>query len=342
VRAKYFSLEGLRGVLALLVCCGHLGLTTLTQRFGFAVRFGLAVDVFFALSGFVLCHTSYFGRRTWREFAVGRIARLYPLHALTAIAVLAMAPARGVGVTTFEVAQQLTLTHNVGLPPNRFALNFPAWSISVEFWIALLFFALMSSRRWRWPWLLLIAVSLPIAFPDLTQGEAQNVLGVANLGLLRGIAAFSVGALAYLAYEHYGHRLSLPTAVPYALLAALVGLLTLPSWSVPATLAFYGLMFTLLVTLAANDGATILHSRALVWLGTVSYSVYMLHMPIYFALQLAVGDSVLRGAGKPFVIANVLAAAYLSHRWVEVPCQRVIREALVGRGTRVAAATGSG
>src|SRR5438067_1835104 len=239
VRTRFLSLEGLRGVMALLVCCGHLGLTSATQPFGFRVRFGLAVGVFFALSGFVLCHSSYFRRRNWSEFAIGRFARLYPLHILTAVAVLAMGTARGVRVTAVEIAEQFTLTHNVGLPPNRLALNFPAWSISVEFWIALLFFGVMISRRRRWPWLLLTAVSLPIAFSDITRGEAQNVFLFANLGILRAIAAFSVGALSYLVHERYGHRLSLPSVVPYTLLTALAMLMTLPSWPVSAMLAFY-------------------------------------------------------------------------------------------------------
>jgi len=331
-RGKFRSLEGLRGVLALLVCCGHLGLVTVAQRAGLVVRFGLAVDVFFALSGFVLCHSSYFGRRTVGEFTVARLARLYPLHCLTAAAVLAMGPARGIHATPAEVLQHLTLTHNVGLPPNHLSLDMPAWSISVEFWIGLLFCALMTSRARRWPWLLLTAIALPIAVSELTRSDAQNVLRVVNIGLLRAVAAFSVGILAYLASERCADRVSIPRAVPYALGAALAVMLTLPWWSAAATLMFYAIVFLLLVALtSSNDDATILCARPFVWLGTVSYSVYLLHMPIYYALELAVGERLLARGGKFVVVAIVLAASAQSHRWIEVPFQRAIRERFARR-----------
>ena len=110
-------------------CAADLGLVTVAQSVGIVVRFGLAVDVFFALSGFVPCHSIYFGRRTMREFTVARFARLYPLHFFAAAAVLAMGPLRGVAVTPADVPQQFTLTHDVGLPPNHLSLSGSAWSI---------------------------------------------------------------------------------------------------------------------------------------------------------------------------------------------------------------------
>jgi peptidoglycan/LPS O-acetylase OafA/YrhL len=90
-------------------------------------------------------------------------------------------------------------------------------------------------------------------------------------------------------------------------------------------------VFLLLVALTSDDDATILRAQPFVSLGTVSYSVYLLHMPVYYALELAVGERLLARAGKFVVVAIVLAAAYQSHRWIEIPFQRAIRESCARR-----------
>jgi peptidoglycan/LPS O-acetylase OafA/YrhL len=65
MKEKITSIEGLRGVLALLVCLGHLGLNTVAGLFGITIRTGFAVDIFFVLSGFVLARSYYFGKRSF-------------------------------------------------------------------------------------------------------------------------------------------------------------------------------------------------------------------------------------------------------------------------------------
>ena len=130
VRGKFTGFEGLRGILALTVCVGHIGLNTVFARIGATVHFGFAVDVFFALSGFVLSYTdAYFGRKSWPEFLRGRVARLYPLHALTALFVLATQVASGQLIPgAAALLEQATLTHSLGLSPRVHSLNAPSWS----------------------------------------------------------------------------------------------------------------------------------------------------------------------------------------------------------------------
>jgi len=89
-------LDGLRGLAALAVMLFHfnyffLPQARLTAIVPFVSRAYLAVDLFFLLSGFVMAHV--YGSllaSNWRvhavQFARARFARLYPLFAVTTLA----------------------------------------------------------------------------------------------------------------------------------------------------------------------------------------------------------------------------------------------------------------
>jgi peptidoglycan/LPS O-acetylase OafA/YrhL len=325
---KFLSLEGLRGVLALLVCIGHLGLNTVTNKIGVTVRFGLSVDVFFALSGFVLCYSNYFGRRSFHRFVVGRFARLYPIHALTLVAMTLIYLALERQVDAWQFVQQVFLVHNIGLWPNRLPPNFPNWSISVEFWISILFFIALQTRRFRLPILLLVAMIPAALMTKFIDGDAQNAFSIVNLGLLRGIIGFSVGSAAFLVFERIGDKIILPSFAVYVLLVMLGAFFLLEDWTRTTVILFYAVLLVCLTSLAANDHATILSSRPFVMLGAISYSIYLLHIPIYSALSLAIGDGLSRGSTKFFLLLVVLTVSYLSYRWIERPSQRIILKTL--------------
>ena len=79
---RFGALDGLRGVAAVIVVLHHLG----NERLGpFNPTFGyIAVDLFFALSGFVIALNydhRFAGGMTVKEFMLKRVLRLYPLYA---------------------------------------------------------------------------------------------------------------------------------------------------------------------------------------------------------------------------------------------------------------------
>ena len=128
---RYASLDGLRGIMAILVMMGHLGMNTPLKQLGINVQFQLAVDFFFVLSGFVLSATSYFGRKYFFEFLVGRIFRLWPLHLLTTCAALL-----AIRSPCENMLANIFFLQGIGIK-GFFSINFPAWSVSVEFWISI-------------------------------------------------------------------------------------------------------------------------------------------------------------------------------------------------------------
>ena len=81
--AKFLGLDGMRGVAALFVVLLHS-----TPYWGFAPlqRSYLAVDLFFALSGFVIAHAyerrfENLSMNAW-SFTVTRVIRLYPMYVI--------------------------------------------------------------------------------------------------------------------------------------------------------------------------------------------------------------------------------------------------------------------
>lgn len=118
------------------------------------------VDFFFVLSGFVLAHAFFEPlalRREGGAFVIRRIGRLYPLHVFVLLlffivelgkyaaslkgATMAAAPFAGdtslpTLLSNLALAQALDLHDGV-------SWNFPAWSISVEFYVNLLFAAVL-------------------------------------------------------------------------------------------------------------------------------------------------------------------------------------------------------
>lgn len=77
------SLDGLRGIAALLVVQAHIGLVFPYTALHFITMGSEAVGLFFALSGFLMAHL-YGSRPVTREavldFLVSRFARIYPVY----------------------------------------------------------------------------------------------------------------------------------------------------------------------------------------------------------------------------------------------------------------------
>ncbi|NJP95497.1 acyltransferase [Nonomuraea sp. FMUSA5-5] len=134
---------------------------------------------------------------------------------------------------------------------------------------------------------------------------------------------------------------------PVGVVAVLVG--STPMWALNAgwwwvrpdrwglTIVLAGLTFA--VAMAARGRRV---PAALTWLGTVSYSLYLVHLPILLVIMELVGEMrwsplpAQLGVGAAF-LAVLLPACWLSHRLVEQPLQRLGRR-LTARRPVVAAA----
>jgi peptidoglycan/LPS O-acetylase OafA/YrhL len=296
---RFLALDGLRGVLAVLIALMHLGV--LGHFYGFAPLRGasLAVDVFFLLSGFVITH-SYLGRlHTFADaarFTLRRIGRLWPLHMVMFLLVagnelikLAIVLSTGFQPAVMPFAPEsaypllgipanILMVHGMGTLP-WYSFNGPSWSISTEFFTYLVFAAcFLLCRRWY-----VAAASGLVVAAALLLLHFNGSLGAGyDYGVFRCLLGFFLGSLTYLAFRHAPNlRLSpqktLATGAEAACLLLFLALTSLNGspWSLAAP-------FALTVTLwvfAQQRGALskLLLSRPLQKLGLWSYGIYMVH-----------------------------------------------------------------
>lgn len=343
-------LDGLRGLLASYVMLSHTaplahvpaGWAWLPALF---VHGGAAVDAFFILSGLVILRSLEAFRHAARPFLIARAARIYPVF----LPVFALAcasrlinpdfiampwlapdaparlmveggwPAQPVG----HVLAHLSMSH--GLFPDAIAPHLwvsllgVAWSLSTEwqFYVLALLLAARAGSATRLAWWLLALAGLALAWAAwgpagwgfsraFLPNKAQYfALGVASAALLaRGRAGLGGYGLVLAATL----LVSVAQGGPGKLAAPLV-------WS---------------LCLAAQIGwvpllGAVLRARPLLWLGAISYPLYLAHEPLQ-RLILAACAALAGGDGTrfnmlwlPLGLLIPLLGAWALHHWVEQP-----------------------
>lgn len=319
------------------------------------------VDLFFILSGFVLTWT-YLDRigRTWSmratlRFLWLRLARVWPIYLVTLhLAALWIIFTLNVGHVPSENVDTLTATSYirqlflVQLWYQPFfdgtSWNGPAWSISAE-WLAYLLFAgialvvfrMARATRARGLLLLAFAASLPPVMLLLASGEFYTPWS----WLPRIVMQFTAGALACAAVRKLRPTDRTRQAAGFAsivLIAVIVGALYYFSAHPVATVRDAGglidvLFLPLVVALSIGAGSLprLLSTRVLVYLGQISFALYMVHELIHTAWTWAAKQfeiTLTGGAGK-FIVVGLIAAAIafssLMYHLVEEPARRWMR-----------------
>ena len=275
----------------------HLGVG-LREASGVVEKGYLGVDLFFILSGFILSHVYLRqveeGGFNYRGFLWNRLARVYPVHLATlgAVVVIWLAALKlGVAFapTIFNlsaVPANLLLIHAWGVQPTV-SWNFPSWSISAE-WFAYLSFPLAAGAAVRlgrigrvgalagvfalYGVMFAFAASKGIPFNDMT----------AQIGALRIVPAFLYGAVLYVIGREV--RLS-ERAAWIGLVASLAWVGVSTSMRLPDAAtwpALGGVVFCLAETSKSRNVGG-LAGPAFVYLGEISYGMYMIHMPVDLA-----------------------------------------------------------
>jgi peptidoglycan/LPS O-acetylase OafA/YrhL len=346
--SRIASLDGLRGIAAVGVMLFHfnyffLPQAALTSMLPFMRpildRAYLGVDLFFLMSGFVMAHVygqklSSNWRGHWRDFAIMRFARIYPLFALTTLVMfvthaLAHIPLLWISFSSRSLAlQPLLLQAWRGL-----SWNYSSWSISTEA-AAYAFFVLSAATlvTGKYP-RSIAAICLAILLTLCVKHGGRLHLFTGVPALLRTIAEFSLGALLYRA--HLAAKAS-SRIWPAPVAAVCVVLAALTRWDV-ATVG----VFACLVYYAVNTTtlfARLLSSGPAIALGAWSYSIFLWHAPAHYAVMAmfsAYGhptETLDVTSARLLMLATMLAVICLSaltFNCFEVPARRLIRRALL-------------
>ena len=302
----------------------------------------LGVELFFILSGFILCHVYLSsvdeGRFRYGDFLWNRLARVYPLHLVTLIGMglmagLALLAGLNIDRNILSLAAlpaNLTLTHAWGLAPVA-GWNHPSWSISAEWFAYLTFpaFAFAAVKLRTRPLvavaaaLTLIAVLYP-AFEALS-GSPLTRATIA-WGALRIVPCFAYGCAIYLLWRSgaaFGRKIAGFGALFFGILVLAAAQFGAPDGLIVAL--FGGLIFSL--AQMAKGGSSFGSQPFFVYLGEISYSTYMICIPwqIFF-VNLVVKLLHLNAKQLPWplwivFLLSVVPLSALSHHLVERPAR---------------------
>ncbi|WP_421844828.1 acyltransferase family protein [Mycobacterium sp.] len=354
------SLTGIRAVAAILVVATHAAYTTGKYTHGYwglvSARLEIGVPIFFVLSGFLLFRpwvrwaVAGGPPPSLSRYARHRVRRIMPAYVITVLIAYVLYHFRAAGPNPGHswvgLVRNLTLTqiYTDGYLGSYLHQGLTQmWSLAVEasFYVSLpalsyVLLVLLCRRRWQ-PKLILGALAgmtvitpawfvLVHAVDSIPDGARLWLpaylswfIGGMMLTVLQAVGArcyaFAALTLALVSYFIVATPIAgAPTTSPAAVVEALV------------KSSFYAVIATLAVApLALGDQgwyAQLLATRPMVWLGEISYEIFLIHLvTMEFAMVYVVRDHVYTGSmAKLFVSTMVITIplAWLLHRFTRV------------------------
>ena len=287
---RFLVLDSLRGICAVMVVLFHLKATGAITELALVRNSWLFVDFFFVLSGFVIA-TGYQERLAQgfplRRFMFLRLARVYPLHLFVLLLFLAfetmklfhafpgisLRPAFDSPRSIPEFWENLFLVQIFGLRDND-SWNGPAWSIAAEVWTYLLAgLVFVYARRLVVPIATIAVAGALVGLLVTGDGGLERTFSMA---LVRCLLGFSCGVIACNLYRRFG-PLGSGTGLEIATATGVILFVTFASGQ--ATLAAPFVFFAAVLVFASESGRVSagLRWQPFVMLGTLSYSIYMIH-----------------------------------------------------------------
>lgn len=252
----------------------------------------IGVMIFFALSGYILIDvysekfSSKLSVSSYLDFMWKRIARIYPLHIFLLIIVLFVYPRfiDGANSNPRQLFTNLTLTQAWSFDP--FSFIAASWSISVEFlfYIFFPFIALLIGKKSSFALFILLGMTyglretywMFINSANLSESTI-SLIQLSGHNIFRYGAFFIMGVCIWHMSKSKWVKFVLDNNYAFITLAALA----CASPFILSQYKFAIVIFSipLLVRAAHTSGAakTCLGNGLMVWLGELSYSIYLSH-----------------------------------------------------------------
>lgn len=317
------EVDALRGFAAVAVLLFHYS-TRISQIYGEqaapSVAFPqghLGVNLFFIISGFVIFMTLNATKRPL-DFLVGRFSRLFPTYwaaIVVTFVITALLGLPGRTVSAVDALANFIMLHGLFGVPH---VDGVYWSLEVELLFYAMMLCLFAAGLLRHIHLILLCL---LALPALA--------GLLGWPLVPGVF----------------RRLLILDHLPWFVLGICVHLQTRPRepgdtsrsrWLAAAALVTIGLgqgvlaivalVLAVAVWAAASGRLPFLRLGPLVWLGAVSYPLYLIHQNVGYSLILAMqGIDIHRDVAAFGAMLVSLGLAASLHRWVELPAMAGIR-----------------
>jgi len=334
-KPRLSGLDGLRGILSILVAYAHAfgHITGWDSDKTFVRNASFAVDVFFAMSGIVLlsAYEQTYGQnfKGWVRFVAIRFIRLWPLHALTIVSIFFLfycltpsgVPAWISTSPYLDGLNNLVFLNGLGSREVR-SINHPAWSVAVEFWVGSAFaISCFIFKKFAAPIAGLAGAVLTIAADIRVEAVQEFAFGIMPIGVLRCVTAMGIGVTIYRLIQL---RRWSPAFVELVAVSGLLMIfsttinppLTQPKNYLPALIfSAFGIAFLVNSEITSR----FLDSPIPRLFGQLSYSIYLLHVPVIYILM----SIFQKNKGELLVhlaMACTFVCSYFVYHNVERPC----------------------
>ncbi|MDR3528241.1 MAG: acyltransferase [Rhizomicrobium sp.] len=344
----YLALDALRGLAALSVMIFHFGHWLHVERL--APNAGLAVDLFFCLSGFVMMKSydrKLSGGLSFVRFMKVRLIRLMPLvmaaTLISAIYVLFRIQVKHDHVALRDVATAVLLGL-INLPnfgavtaiggPQIFPLNGPQYTLFLEVVVNIFWAGLAVLRGLRFALIALVLCSCVVGW----YGTGGDVPDTFWNGFPRVVASFYAGVAVY----HLRHILPEKAAVVVFPLcvAIMLALYYVPSF--PISHSGNPIIFVWIVAISpllVLSGAKVTYAGAFAtkgqtFLGDLSYPLYVLHYPLFCWVN-GIYQAVFKVYPSGLVMVGygvfIVVASFVTLRLFDEPVRRWASTTLLGK-----------
>jgi peptidoglycan/LPS O-acetylase OafA/YrhL len=362
---RFRSLDSFRGIAALIVVVHHVMLSlpdgirgqlgTIESLFGMGGRF--AVMLFFVLSGFVLSLPYFAGTNlAYGPYLARRFCRLYPPFAF-AVLISALlcwllgGPELPIASSWLNDPWSRPLTAGVVISHllmagigvrQSISLDGPIWSIIIEMRVSLIFpLLVLYIRRLG---LAGVAFALAVAF---VCAKSQTALGENTTGLVgeslagtllltgRYSVMFLLGVVLAARLDRVREKFLRAPPMLHAIIFG--GMVCI--WAVAAYtkamephrgyLDIFSGIFTLYLIIscvAFPKVSAMLSGRVCLWLGDISYSLYLIHLPVLMSMFYLLYGHVSLIWIVALSFPAMLIAGHLMHYWIERPSMNLGRK----------------
>lgn len=330
----------MRAVAALLVVIFHYGCTVFPFNLQehFFRRGNLAVSFFFVLSGFVM-YRSYSNKQvSYSEYIKRRVARIWPLCVFAILLALIypiyLYVQTGSGVDRDLVTGAILniILLQAYVPGYALSVNSPGWSLSVELFFYLLFPLLLvwvrrDVRQFaKFAWVFFVLSQLlhvwmvhylkpvyPSALHEFIYYQPLFHLNQFLLGITAG---------------YYASRVTIDHAGLYAFLtfSALIIFINYMPSQISLHNGLTAPLCLLLIMMIAQMKRGILFWRPFVFLGEISFGIYILQEPLHF-FCVKMNDAFWHMGEASFFyfyIFILLFSALVCYYLIELPCRRLL------------------
>lgn len=322
--SKIESIQVLRGLAALLVVCEHV------RFLGFGAY---GVDIFFAISGFIMMYTTADGMNA---FLRKRFIRIVPLYWLVTTAIFAgffVVPGL---FQSRELSPRLFLesllfypqTQNGGEP-----ILPVGWTVEFEVFFYLVFFvAGHISHKYR-AVISSIIIYAAVYYRDTHGWKSPRIILAfgdrKSLEFIYGMIAFYVISFIYTKRKYISKQLSyVALCIGLFMLAITPILFPIPE----ARYYSWGILGVLIIIAFYIAGLNIKSPKPLVFLGDISFSIYLLH---YYIIKIV--DVIFNFESftlKAFIgvlvaLAAIIGCSYISYELVEKRFTRYLKRKLI-------------